>query len=103
MAELLSFAYGEMGLSPSQLEEYTHSQFLLKADGFQKLRDKQEAIFRRMTGFIVSPQLDKKSKFDIEKVWPILSDKSKQEYRTEAMFSKEKIKMMMDSLGKDNK
>jgi len=92
-----------MGLSPSQLEEYTHGQFLLKADGFQMKRDKQENIFRRMTGFLMSVQLDKKSKFDIIKEWPILSDKDKKNYRTESMFSKEKIKMMLELTAKEKK
>ena len=96
-------AYGEMGLSPSQLEEYTHGQFLLKAEGFQNAKDRQEGIFRRMTGFLMSVQLDKKSKFDIEKQWPILSDKNKKEYRTEAMFSKDKIKTMLDLMAKEKK
>lgn len=96
-------AYGEMGLSPSQLEEYTHGQFLLKAEGFQNVKDRQETIFRRMTGFIIAPHLSKKAKFKIETEWPILSDKNKKEYRTEAMFSKDKIKTMLDLMAKEKK
>lgn len=92
-----------MGMTPSETEEYTHAQFVVKAKGFQNSKDRSEVILRRATGFLMSVQLDKKSKFDIEKSWPILSDKQKKEYRSESVFSKEKIKTMMDLLAKEGK
>lgn len=87
-----------MGLSPSQLGEYTHAQFVVKAKGFQNAKNQKEVVLRRMTKLLIAPHLSKKSKFNIDEAWPILSDDDKKQYRTEVLFTKEKISALMGAL-----
>lgn len=86
-----------MGLSPSELEGYTHAQFVIKSKGFQNSKDREEQIKRRMTYLIMRPHLSEKSKFNIEKVWPILTVDGKNKFRTDAYSSREKIRAMLEA------
>lgn len=63
-----------MGMTPSQLEDYTFAQFNAKCDGFQDNNANTENYFRKLTYHLYAINSDPKKKFDytLDDFWPTL-------------------------------
>jgi hypothetical protein len=70
-----------MGLTPSELEQYTFAQFEVKCKGFQNFNLDQENYFRKLAYIMVSINTDPKStkKPELDDIWPTIRsiDKAK--------------------------
>ena len=81
----MSLAFGKMGLTPSELEQYTFAQFDLKCKGFQNFNLDKENYFRKLAYLMVCINADPKSqkKPDLDDIWPTIRSIDKAKDRNE--------------------
>ena len=74
-----------MGLTPSELEQYTYAQFEVKCKGFQNFNLDTENYFRKLAWIMVCINTDPKSqkKADLDDIWPTIRSIEKAKDRNE--------------------
>lgn len=86
---MLSFAYGNMGMTPLELAQFTPFELNLAYEGYVKKQDAEEMYFRKMTWYLLTPHLPKDSKFSMQQLWPTHYDKRESDIETK--FTKQAV------------
>jgi len=74
-----------MGLTPSELEQFTYAQFELKCKGFQDFNLDHENYFRKLAYIMVCINTDPKAtkKTELDDIWPTIRSIDKAKDRNE--------------------